>query len=84
VLVLIIVVNVMLFLFNLIPVPPLDGSKILSALLPRGMAHTYDRLRTRLESSPFLGMGIVLVIILVFGESFGGLVFSLAHTIAGV
>ena len=84
VLVLIIVVNVMLFLFNLIPIPPLDGSKILSAVLPKGLAYEYDKLRFRLESSPFLGMGIVLVIILFFGTAFGNFVFSLASAIAGV
>jgi Zn-dependent protease len=83
VLVLIIVVNVMLFLFNLIPVPPLDGSKILSALLPKSLAYEYDKLRFRLESTAFLGMGIVLVFIVFFGTAFGNLVFSVANVIAG-
>jgi len=84
VLVLIILVNIMLFLFNLIPVAPLDGSKILSAILPKGLAYEYDKVRFRLESTPFLGMGIVLIIILFFGSAFGNLVFSVANAIAGV
>ena len=33
---LIVYLNLMLAIFNLIPVPPLDGSKILYAILPRG------------------------------------------------
>lgn len=33
-LVLLIQLNIMLFLFNLLPIPPLDGSKLLIALLP--------------------------------------------------
>jgi Zn-dependent protease len=33
-------INVYLAIFNLIPVPPLDGSKILAGLLPRQM-HKY-------------------------------------------
>ncbi len=34
--------NVVLFIFNLIPVPPLDGSKVLAALLPRRVAERYE------------------------------------------
>jgi Zn-dependent protease len=81
---LIVVVNVMLFLFNLFPIPPLDGSKILSALLPQGIAHIYDGWRARLEHNPFLGMGLVVLIIVLFGEAFGSVVFRVAQLIAGV
>ena len=33
--------NIMLALFNLIPIPPLDGSKMLAMLLPAGIRRTY-------------------------------------------
>ena len=81
---LIVLVNIMLFLFNLIPVPPLDGSKVLSATLPQSLSFSYNRWRTKMEYNPFMGMGIVLVIILFFGGSFGNLVYAIAHAIAGV
>ncbi|OGG60323.1 hypothetical protein A3C86_04945 [Candidatus Kaiserbacteria bacterium RIFCSPHIGHO2_02_FULL_49_16] len=81
---LIVIVNVMLFLFNLIPVPPLDGSKVLSAVLPRSASIVYSGWRTRMEYNPFMGMGIVLVIILFLGDAFGGLVYGIAHLITGV
>ncbi len=36
-----IVINVVLGVFNLIPIPPLDGSKILSGLLPESLSWRY-------------------------------------------
>lgn len=40
-----VLVNTYLFVFNLIPVPPLDGSGVLMGLLSEGAAQKYDRLR---------------------------------------
>ena len=37
-------INLALVFFNMIPIPPLDGSKVLSALLPIDQARAYDRL----------------------------------------
>ena len=81
---LIVVVNVMLCLFNLIPVPPLDGSKVLEALLPRSLSHGYGAWRANLERNPLLGMGLVVILILVLGDIWGNLIYSLASAIAGV
>jgi Zn-dependent protease len=38
-------VNVLLALFNMVPVPPLDGGNVLAGLLTGSMADSYDRLR---------------------------------------
>lgn len=40
----IIEVNVGLFIFNLIPIPPLDGSRVLYAIVPMGVRETMDRI----------------------------------------
>ena len=39
-----VVVNVLLALFNMVPIPPLDGGNVLAGLLTGSMADTYDRL----------------------------------------
>jgi len=40
----IVVINIVLAVFNMVPVPPLDGSKILFAFLPQSMLHLRDTL----------------------------------------
>lgn len=37
-------INLILLVLNLIPIPPLDGSRVLSALLPNRLAYTYNQL----------------------------------------
>ena len=37
--------NVLLAVFNMVPVPPLDGGNVLSGLLTGSMADTFDKLR---------------------------------------
>ncbi len=50
-------INVLLAFFNLIPVHPLDGSKILAGLLPRHIAYEYEKLE------PY---GFIILIVLLF------------------
>ncbi len=38
-------INILLAVFNMIPVPPLDGSNVVAAMLPAGLAHQWDRIR---------------------------------------
>jgi Zn-dependent protease len=40
-----IAINIFLALFNLLPIPPFDGSHIVEGVLPRRAARTYARLR---------------------------------------
>jgi Zn-dependent protease len=39
-----IMINVVLMVLNLIPIPPLDGSRVLASFLPRKAAYQYERI----------------------------------------
>lgn len=65
-------INLLLFLFNLIPIAPLDGEKILYYLAPPSLARVLDNIR------PY---GPILLLVLVFAGSFAG--FNILGSILG-
>jgi Zn-dependent protease len=50
-------INIILALFNLIPIPPLDGSHIMALVLPRELARLYNYLQP---------VGFILILILFY------------------
>jgi len=65
--VIIVLINITLALFNLVPVPPLDGSKILSSFLPQGAV----KVRESIERFGFFG---VLIFIFFFWQFFSPII----------
>lgn len=55
-------INIVLAVFNLIPVPPLDGSSILAGMLPRDLAMQYEKLE------PY---GFIILLALIFTGAVG-------------
>lgn len=68
--------NIFLGLFNLVPIPPLDGSKILPRLLPFSLSMKYEGFRRTLEHNA--GLGFMLVIFL-FVFVFSGPIYDLTQ-----
>ena len=62
---LIVYANILLGVFNLVPIPPLDGSKVLFPLLPS----SFDNLKMALER-----YGFIVLIIFLFGAGFKWLI----------
>lgn len=79
----IIALNVFLALFNLVPIPPLDGSKILPRLLPYSLAMKYESVRFVMERNPFMSFGVViLVFVFVLGQPLSALTHYAAYLLA--
>jgi Zn-dependent protease len=77
----IIILNIFLALFNLVPIPPLDGSKILPRLLPYALAMKYENFRFWLERNVALSFGLV---VLAFILVLGGPLYALTTTFASL
>ena len=61
-----VLINLGFMIFNLIPIPPLDGSRVLYAISPDGV-------RRFLASMEVYGVFIVYFLILIFGNVFSGI-----------
>jgi Zn-dependent protease len=60
-------VNIVLAVFNLIPIPPLDGSHVFKYLLPRDVRPKYEMLG-------FYGMFLILIFLIAAGDVLGTMV----------
>ncbi len=70
-----VVVNISLGLINLIPIPPLDGGRILAGILPETAAGYFRKLDS---------YGAIILIILVLSDSIGFILFPLLSTLTNL
>ncbi len=70
-----VMINVGLAIFNLIPIPPLDGGRIIVGLLPKDMAYKWARIE------PY---GFIILLALIFTGMIQVVLFPAIHGIVNV
>lgn len=81
----IVYINILLALFNLLPLPPLDGSKILKALLPFKAGMQYQQFLYRVESfGLFATFAIIFIFINLFWAPFSVVLGSIYTLLTGL
>ncbi len=70
-------INLAFFVFNMIPVPPLDGSRVLYAIVPSSMQDVMDHVER-------YGVYVVLAVLLVFYRFLSPVIMSAVTTLASI
>lgn len=81
----IVYINILLALFNMLPIPPLDGSKILMALLPYKLQQKYKQFTMWIEQYGIFAMfAFIFIFLQVFATPFFGFVSNVVSLLTGI
>lgn len=81
----IVLINILLAVFNSIPFPPLDGSKIIVPFLPFGLAQKYRALTMYMENLGLIALFLLVFIFMqILWEPFSVLVYWIFSVITGL
>lgn len=78
-------INILLALFNMLPIPPLDGSKILMAILPYKLQQKYKQFTMWIEQYGIFAMfAFIFIFLQVFATPFFGFVSTVVSLLTGI
>lgn len=81
----IVYINILLALFNMLPIPPLDGSKILMAVLPYQLQQKYKQFTMWIEQYGIFAMfAFIFIFLQVFSTPFFGFVSTIVMLLTGI
>ncbi len=81
----IVYINILLALFNMLPIPPLDGSKILMAVLPYKLQQKYKEFTMWIEQYGIFAMfAFIFIFLQVFATPFFGFVSNVVSLLTGI
>ena len=76
--------NILLFIFNLLPVPPLDGWSVLKGVVPASVARQMEELEFRYANViPMVFFGVIIIIVVTGGSLLGTIISSIRSFLVG-
>jgi Zn-dependent protease len=76
--------NILLFIFNLVPIPPLDGWSVVKGIVPGPMARSMNELEIQYASvNPMVFLGFIVILFVTGGAFLGPLIDGIRNVLIG-
>ncbi len=77
--------NILLFIFNLVPIPPLDGWSVVKGIVPRDVARRMSELEIQYANViPMIFFGFIILIFISGGSFLGPLIWGIRDLLLGI
>lgn len=77
--------NILLFIFNLVPIPPLDGWSVVKGIVPREAANRMQELEIQYANIiPMLFLGFIVILFVTGGRLLGPIIIGIRDLLLGI